>query len=132
MTKTKKIIIGALAAGLIATTTCIAASASTDSTNLEVPGNNAYFEWNAGYAKVTNTRDSVRWAGTNVKKVNSRTGETTDSDPQSGAIGYYDFIDSEVHNATTNGYHYDCEGIIYAGGSHNTPVDSTFSKRYPQ
>lgn len=132
MTKTKKIIIGALAAGIMATATCIAASASTDSTYLEVPGNNAYFEWGAGHAQVKNTRDSVRWAVASVEKKNSRTGETVDSDSRSGAIGYYGVISADVPNPTTNGYHYDCTGAIYAGGSYNTPVDSTFSKKYPE
>ncbi|MDE7362111.1 MAG: hypothetical protein K2N38_09285 [Oscillospiraceae bacterium] len=130
MTKAKKIIIGTLAAGLVATATCIAASAYTESVNLEVPGNNSYFEWGAGYASVLNTRDQIRWAMASVEAIDNRTGKSMGSDSDTGPIDYNESISASVE--TSANWHYKCVGRIYAAGSPNSTVDSRFDKRYPE
>lgn len=132
MAKAKKFIIGVLTAGLMATTVCFTTNASTNSINLEVPGDNAYFKWGAGFAQVLNTRDQSRWASASVQKVNRRTGQTVDSDSDGHRIDYYEIVEAKVSDPSITDYFYVCEGKIYMGGSPNSPTENNFSKRYPE
>lgn len=134
MARAKKFIIGTLAAGIVAVATCIAASASTDSINLEIPceGADAYFNYGAGFAEMHNTRRQLRWAGASVVVVDNTSGEDVDIAYDAKAINLDEYVSARVNGYSTNNYHFRCSGSIYAGGSHYTPSEYSITLRYPK
>lgn len=133
MTKTKKIIIGALAAGLIATATCIAASASTERASYQInEGYGAVFSWGNGEASMKNLKDKTRYASVSITSYNNTTGDYAGFKSSTGDIGYGKTVsvDAEKRSPT---YNFRCSGTIHTAGTQYSPTDwEVIDKEYPQ
>lgn len=135
MAKAKKIIIGALAAGIVAATTCIVASASTNAAVKSTYNEDAkaFFMWGPAYAELMNMSDYARLASASVYVYKNKTQEIVGKEIQTDTISRYGSVVAEVPgNYPVVSYYSECHGVLYASGSHYAPVEWSILREYPE
>ncbi len=133
MADLRKMIIGTLAAGLVAASACIAASASTKSFYNQVTESEAAFRWYAGYAEMVNLDpDRYRHANTTVTVQDNNTGRIVKRDYNVDDIGYYESVVTQIDGYSTDNYNFICSGSISFSGGQYAPIDWSISKVVPE
>ncbi len=129
MADLRKMIIGTLAAGLVAASACIAASASTKSFYNQVTESEAAFRWYAGYAEMVNLDpDRYRRATASVTVKDNRTGKIVKMDSNVDDIGYYESVVTQIDGYSIDKYNFTCGGSISFSGGQYAPIDWSIEK----
>ncbi len=125
----RKMIIGTLAAGLVAASACIAASASTKDFYNQVTESEAAFRWYAGNAEMVNLDpDRYRHATAAVTVYDNKTGRNVVTDSNVDDIGYYESVSAHVDGYSTDKYNFRCSGSISFSGGQYAPIDWSIEK----